>query len=63
MFEVPDNDKLRKGVSFINDVEDGKVYVHCKAGRTRSATLVACYLMDVSTLLFPITIIVKIFLI
>ncbi|XP_041969893.1 phosphatidylglycerophosphatase and protein-tyrosine phosphatase 1 [Aricia agestis] len=26
-------------------VEQGTVYVHCKAGRTRSATLVGCYLM------------------
>lgn len=25
----------------------GTVYVHCKAGRTRSATLVGCYLMEV----------------
>ncbi|EZA47310.1 phosphatidylglycerophosphatase and protein-tyrosine phosphatase 1 isoform X2 [Ooceraea biroi] len=25
--------------------QSGTVYVHCKAGRTRSATLVACYLM------------------
>jgi atypical dual specificity phosphatase len=25
--------------------EKGTVYVHCKAGRTRSATLVGCYLM------------------
>ncbi|KAF2348783.1 Dual specificity phosphatase catalytic domain [Trinorchestia longiramus] len=25
----------------------GRVYVHCKAGRTRSACLVACYLMQV----------------
>lgn len=25
--------------------EPGTVYVHCKAGRTRSATLVACYLI------------------
>jgi atypical dual specificity phosphatase len=25
--------------------ETGTVYVHCKAGRTRSATLVGCYLM------------------
>lgn len=27
---------------------NGTVYVHCKAGRTRSATLVGCYLMMVS---------------
>lgn len=27
----------------------GSVYVHCKAGRTRSATLVGCYLMLVRT--------------
>ncbi|XP_052756456.1 phosphatidylglycerophosphatase and protein-tyrosine phosphatase 1 [Galleria mellonella] len=26
-------------------VNSGTVYVHCKAGRTRSATLVGCYLM------------------
>ncbi|XP_076161985.1 phosphatidylglycerophosphatase and protein-tyrosine phosphatase 1-like isoform X3 [Ptiloglossa arizonensis] len=28
-----------------NDLYGGSVYVHCKAGRTRSATLVGCYLM------------------
>lgn len=27
--------------------KSGSVYVHCKAGRTRSATLVGCYLMMV----------------
>ncbi|KAL4713059.1 hypothetical protein ACJJTC_001113 [Scirpophaga incertulas] len=26
-------------------INSGSVYVHCKAGRTRSATLVGCYLM------------------
>lgn len=53
------------GVSFINrfipqriqikdDIEcaTGTVYVHCKAGRTRSATLVGCYLMIVSSIKF-----------
>ena len=37
------------GVEFIKSVVDqdteSSVYVHCKAGRTRSATLVGCYLM------------------
>ncbi|KAJ2944658.1 hypothetical protein O0L34_g4012 [Tuta absoluta] len=61
IFEAPDQDKLYEGVKFINrflppnsklprlPVEGaqntGTVYVHCKAGRTRSATLVGCYLM------------------
>ncbi|XP_045608182.1 phosphatidylglycerophosphatase and protein-tyrosine phosphatase 1 isoform X2 [Procambarus clarkii] len=49
IFEAPCQEKLKKGVEFIQDFDsrnvDGRVYVHCKAGRTRSATLVACYLM------------------
>lgn len=46
IFETPSQDKLRAGVDFILSMEEGKsVYVHCKAGRTRSATLVCCYLM------------------
>ncbi|XP_045537861.1 phosphatidylglycerophosphatase and protein-tyrosine phosphatase 1 [Papilio machaon] len=61
IFEAPDQDKLYEGVTFINrflpyggklcgvpdrgHVGSGSVYVHCKAGRTRSATLVGCYLM------------------
>jgi atypical dual specificity phosphatase len=39
-----------RGVHFIDEViagdPDASVYVHCKAGRTRSATLVGCYLMN-----------------
>jgi len=50
IFEAPCQSKLRQGVEFINDIRShelgGTVYVHCKAGRTRSATLVACYLMQ-----------------
>lgn len=50
IFEAPSQDKLQHGVKFIHAVEasspSGAVYVHCKAGRTRSATLVACYLMS-----------------
>ncbi|KAI4494392.1 hypothetical protein M0802_008884 [Mischocyttarus mexicanus] len=58
IFEAPCQKKLKTGVDFINKFqctnrklnndnlkESGSVYVHCKAGRTRSATLVGCYLM------------------
>lgn len=49
IFEAPCQEKLKQGVQFIQDFDsqdtDGHVYVHCKAGRTRSATLVACYLI------------------
>ncbi|XP_064470700.1 phosphatidylglycerophosphatase and protein-tyrosine phosphatase 1-like isoform X1 [Ornithodoros turicata] len=48
IFETPCQEKLQRGVQFIRGFEGtGKsVYVHCKAGRTRSATLVGCYLMQ-----------------
>ncbi|SPP83039.1 phosphatidylglycerophosphatase and protein-tyrosine phosphatase 1 [Drosophila guanche] len=62
IFESPNQEKLFRGVEFINQFlplskrisglgstqtpeNVGSVYVHCKAGRTRSATLVGCYLM------------------
>ena len=37
-------------VEFLKKCRDDKevAYVHCKAGRTRSPTVVACYLMMVS---------------
>jgi len=46
IFSAPSQEKLQQGVHFINNLEAGSVYVHCKAGRTRSATLVGCYLME-----------------
>merc|ERR1711931_15502 len=49
IFHAPSVEKLVEGVEFIKSVVDqdteSSVYVHCKAGRTRSATLVGCYLM------------------
>ena len=50
IFEAPTQEKLSKGVSFINQISEShpqsSIYVHCKAGRTRSATLVGCYLIE-----------------
>ncbi|XP_054167316.1 phosphatidylglycerophosphatase and protein-tyrosine phosphatase 1-like [Oppia nitens] len=48
ILHAPTQDKLNRGVQFMQQFmgTDSSVYVHCKAGRTRSATLVACYLMN-----------------
>ncbi|XP_073999245.1 phosphatidylglycerophosphatase and protein-tyrosine phosphatase 1-like [Rhodnius prolixus] len=48
IFEAPCQNKLIQGVQFIKKFSESNasVYVHCKAGRTRSATLVGCYLMS-----------------
>eukprot|EP00096_Caligus_rogercresseyi_P015527 TRINITY_DN7971_c0_g1_i1.p1 TRINITY_DN7971_c0_g1~~TRINITY_DN7971_c0_g1_i1.p1 ORF type:complete len:209 (-),score=47.29 TRINITY_DN7971_c0_g1_i1:15-641(-) len=48
IFHAPEHDKLVKGVEFIQKItnaSDQSVYIHCKAGRTRSATLVGCFLI------------------
>lgn len=47
---VPTLENLHRGVEFaLKHREQGNsVYVHCKAGRSRSATLVAAYLIKVS---------------
>jgi atypical dual specificity phosphatase len=47
-YTPPTLEHIRQGVAFIHErVNAGKkVYVHCKAGRGRSATIVACYLIS-----------------
>jgi len=48
IFQAPSQEKLERGVEFIKNMSPtgNSIYVHCKAGRTRSATLVGCYLMS-----------------
>lgn len=51
---LPEGQKIR-GIEIDSNLprdESGTVYVHCKAGRTRSATLVGCYLMMVRSIIF-----------
>ncbi|NWV64390.1 PTPM1 phosphatase, partial [Malurus elegans] len=45
---VPTLENLQKGVDFIlkHRAHGNSVYVHCKAGRSRSATMVAAYLIQ-----------------
>lgn len=45
---APSLQQTRKGVDFILEAKKLRetVYVHCKAGRTRSATVVAAYLIE-----------------
>ena len=46
-FTPPSLGNIHRGVNFIDKHVDagGKVYVHCKAGRGRSATVVLCWLI------------------
>ncbi len=46
-FTHPTLESIQRSVQFIADQVDagGKVYVHCKAGRARSATVVVCWLI------------------
>lgn len=46
-FSPPSIEFIRKGVDFIDRhlKVGGTVYVHCKAGRARSATIVLCFLV------------------
>ena len=56
--QAPSQEQLCEGVNWISDKNKsgkGTVYVHCKAGRARSATLVAAYLMEVGALQFHLS--------
>lgn len=46
-FNPPSLDSVRRGVEFLyqKTSKSQRVYVHCKAGRARSATIVICWLV------------------
>ncbi|XP_014681521.1 PREDICTED: phosphatidylglycerophosphatase and protein-tyrosine phosphatase 1-like isoform X2 [Priapulus caudatus] len=48
MVGSPSQEQLHRAVEFLNSFRntENSVYVHCKAGRSRSATIVTCYLMQ-----------------
>lgn len=48
LFATPSLDKINRAINFIDNIknENGSVYVHCKAGKTRSTTIVVCYLIS-----------------
>ncbi|KAK3107390.1 hypothetical protein FSP39_013587 [Pinctada imbricata] len=45
---TPSQEQINEALTFIDrhQRQENSVYVHCKAGRTRSATVVACYLIQ-----------------
>lgn len=47
---VPSLEHIHRGVEFVlkHRNQGNSVYIHCKAGRSRSATLAAAYLIRVS---------------
>lgn len=47
-FNPPSLEQVRQGVDFIEKQlgNGGTVYIHCKAGRARSATVLICYLIQ-----------------
>lgn len=49
---VPSMENLQKGVEFAlqHQQQGTSVYIHCKAGRSRSATVAAAYLIKVKEL-------------
>lgn len=48
LFATPSHDKIHQAIDFIEEIkrENGSIYVHCKAGKTRSTTVVVCYLIS-----------------
>lgn len=43
---APSLENIKKSMEFVNEIDTSKsIYVHCKAGRSRSATVVVCYLI------------------
>lgn len=47
LFAAPSIPDIKSAIQFIETVkaENGSVYVHCKAGKTRSTTVAVCYLI------------------
>jgi len=46
-YTSPSMEQIEKALTFIQDqISNGKIYIHCKAGRGRSATIVMCYLIS-----------------
>jgi len=44
---APTLEQIDKSLTFIDQIEHGKsVYVHCKAGRSRSSVVVLCYVIQ-----------------
>ena len=48
LFASPSIPDIQTAIGFIDEISKtgGTVYVHCKAGKTRSTTVVACYLIQ-----------------
>lgn len=50
-FSEPSRNQIRAGVEYINRKRaKGSVYVHCKSGRGRSATILLCWLIQTRNL-------------